>query len=177
MSLIRKSPVKLSMVVAATALLAACATETPYGPRADGGGYGYSEQSIESNRYRVTFRGNSSTSRETVENYLLYRAAELTLQRGYDYFVVVEDDTEKTTRYSGTSSPPPFYYGRGRAFPYYGYGYNWGPGFYDVDIRESNRYTAIAYILMYKGKKPNKASAYDASAVVENLRRFVLRPQ
>ncbi len=158
-------------------VLSACATETPYGPRVDNRGYGYSEQSIESNRYRVTFRGNSSTSRETVENYLLYRAAELTLQKGYDYFIVVEDDTEKTTRYSASGYPGPFYYGRGRAFPYYGYGYRWGPGFYDYEVRESNRYTAIAYIVMAKGEKPRKAAAYNAQDVSDNLRRFVIRPQ
>ena len=157
-------------------LLAACATETPYAPRGENSGYGYSEQSIESNRYRVTFRGNSTTSRETVENYLLFRSAELTLQKGYDYFVVVEDDTEKTTRYSGSTFPGPAFYGRGRPFPYYGYGYSWG-GFYDVDIRESNRYTAIAYILMYKGPKPRQSNAYTAQEVVDNLRGFVVRPQ
>ena len=47
-----------------------------------GRGYGFSEQRIEDDRYRITFRGNSSTSRETVENSLLYRAAELTVQTG-----------------------------------------------------------------------------------------------
>ncbi|MCI5047352.1 MAG: hypothetical protein MRY59_07605 [Aquisalinus sp.] len=157
-------------------LLAACATETPYAPRGEGSGYGYSEQSIESNRYRVTFRGNSTTSRETVENYLLYRSAELTIQKGFDYFVVVEDETERTTRYSGTTYPGLAYYGRGRPFPYYGYGYPWG-GFNDFDIRESNRYTAIAYILMYKGQKPRQANAYTAREVVDNLSRFVVRPE
>jgi hypothetical protein len=42
---------------------------------------GYSDQQIESNRFRVSFAGNSLTARETVERYLLYRAAELTVQQ------------------------------------------------------------------------------------------------
>jgi hypothetical protein len=164
--------------LAGALLLAACASETPYGPRGDGRGYGFAEQRIESNRYRITFRGNSLTSRETVENYLLYRAAELTIQKGYDHFIVVEDDTEKSTSYRTTGGPDPyFYYGAGRRFPYYGYGFRWGPGFYDNDIREVTRYTAVAYILMYEGEKPRKSNAYDAESVRDNLREFIRRPE
>ena len=157
--------------------LGACATSTPYAP-AEGSGYGFTDQKIENDRYRITFRGNSSTQRDTVETYLLYRAAELTLQNGFDYFVVVEDDTEETTNYTGTSSlgltgyGPGFYnyYGYGRAFPYYGFGYPWGPGFGDFDLRERNRYTAIAYVVMGNGQKPQDTlTAYDAQEVVNNL--------
>jgi hypothetical protein len=55
---------------------------TPYQPAACG--YGYSEQQIEDNRNRVTFAGNDRTSSDAVQNYLLYRAAEVTLDHGYD---------------------------------------------------------------------------------------------
>ena len=48
-------------------VLAACTTPTPYETVAEND-YGYSEQKIEDNRYRVTFAGNSATKRETVEN-------------------------------------------------------------------------------------------------------------
>ncbi len=169
---------KLVFVLASSALiLSACATQTPYAARSSDDSYGFSEQRIESNRYRVTFRGNSLTSRETVEDYLLYRAAELTLKNGYDYFTVVEDDTEKTTRYRSSGFAGPIYYGRGRRFPYYGYGYDWGPSRYDYELRESNRYTAIAYIVMVKGQKPNKATAYNAREVVDNLGGNIIRPE
>ena len=49
---------------------------------------GFSEQQIEDNRYPVQFAGNCLTDRKTVETYLLYRAAELTRQNGYDHFRV-----------------------------------------------------------------------------------------
>jgi hypothetical protein len=52
--------------------------------------YGYSETVIDANRMRVSFSADSRTSRETVEKYLLFRAAEITLQRGFDNFVVVD---------------------------------------------------------------------------------------
>jgi len=69
------------LLALAVGALSACATETAYqpaGPNSDGG---YREQQIESNRVRISFSGNSLTDRETVENYLLFRAAELTVDR------------------------------------------------------------------------------------------------
>ncbi|MEE9329131.1 MAG: hypothetical protein V3V30_03270 [Parvularculaceae bacterium] len=165
-------PIKIALIAMAGFGLGACATETPYGPSSEGSGYGFSDQKIESNRYRVTFRGNSSTGRETVENYLLYRSAELTLKKGYDFFVVVEDDTEVAKTYRSTA---PTYYGYRRPFPYYGYGYGWGRGYRDVDIRESRRYSAIAYILMGKGDKPNERAAYNAADVKANLEGYISR--
>ena len=85
-------------------VLVACGgAPTPYQPAADG--YGYSEQRIEDNRYRVTFAGNDLTKADTVQNYLLYRAAEVTLDSGYDYFTVVDRNLDRSTRYWGTGEP------------------------------------------------------------------------
>jgi hypothetical protein len=158
--------------------LAACTTTTPYGAAADGRGYGYSEQRIEQNRYRIMFRGNSSTPRDHVENSLLYRAAELTLKNGYDYFVVVESDTEARRSYSTTTSPafgayrygyPGFY-----RFPYYAYGWGWGYP-YDTYTREVTRYSAVAFITMHRGEKPSgDPHAFSAREVEANLRSLVL---
>ena len=169
----------------AALILAACATPTPYAPAQGASGYGFSEQKIEEGRFRITFRGNSLTARETVENALLYRAAELTLEHGYDYFVVVENDTEAKTSYS-TSSSPAFYgrYGYGYpfyrsyyAFPYYAYGFGWG---YPEDsyTREMTRYSAVAFVTMHKGDKPSEDEhAFDAHEVAKNLGPVVLGPQ
>ncbi len=169
-------------LAAAVAGLAACTTATPYGPASQGGGYGFSDQRIEQNRYRITFRGNSSTSRETVENALLYRAAELTVQRGFDYFLVVENDTEADRSYRSTTTPA--YYGRYgygyppyRGFPYYAYGFGWGEP-YDTYTREVTRYSAVAFVTMHSGPKPaNNPQAFDAREVIDNLGPYVLGPQ
>src|SRR3546814_12577753 len=75
----------------ALGMLTACATTTPYQPVRDG--YGYQDQRIEGNRYRVTFAGSTAKPRQTVENYLLYHAAELKLARGNDYFIVTQSST------------------------------------------------------------------------------------
>ncbi|WP_240433581.1 CC0125/CC1285 family lipoprotein [Solimonas sp. K1W22B-7] len=140
-------------------LLAGCATTTPYQPMKNGQGYG--DQRIESNRYRVSFSGNSSTPRETVENYLLFRAAELTLQNGYDYFVMSGTDTEAQTRYQQNVS----------AFG--GYGWYSRYAFDSVAVGSSypiTEYQAQAYVTLYKGKRPAEVTdAFDARQVRDNL--------
>ncbi len=181
--MIRKFALEKFALGGAFMLLAACATATPYGPASQGSGYGFSEQQIEEGRFRITFRGNSSTSRETVENSLLFRAAELTLQGGYDYFIVEERDTEARTTYRNTG--PAFYgrYGYGYpfhrpyyAFPYYAYGFRWGYP-YDSYTREVTRYSAIAFVTMHRGEKPtDNARAFDARDVIDNLGPVVLGP-
>ncbi len=167
----------LASLMLAAFVLASCAGSTPYTQAQNGGGYGFSEQKIEEGRYRITFRGNSMTPRETVENYLLYRAAELTLAKGYKYFVVVADDTEKTTTYRSSGSAYYGYYGHGRPFPYYGHGWGWGSSLGGPSISSSSRYSAIAYIKMYDGEKPNLPAAYDAGQVLDNLRPLIQRPE
>lgn len=169
-------------------ILTACATATPYRAAVNSSS-GYSEQSIESNRYRVSFSGNSLTNLETVENYLLYRAAELTKQNGYDYFVVADRNTEKKERYRSTSRLGAGYgshfgylghYGFGWSYysPYFGYGYGYDPFFDGYDIRQITRYTATAEIAMYRGKKPaGNEKAYQASEVLTELGAKIVRPE
>ncbi len=52
---------------------------------------GYTEQQLEPNIWRVVFSGNGFTTRETVQTFWLYRAAETTLAKGYDGFEIVSD--------------------------------------------------------------------------------------
>ena len=86
--------------LALAAGLAACATPTPYQPNIPGqaASGGFSEMRLEQNRFRVNFQGNTLTSRETVEGYLLFRAAELTVQNGFDGFSIVARATDRQTR-------------------------------------------------------------------------------
>jgi hypothetical protein len=166
----------------AAAALAACATPTPFEP-ADGGRYGFADQKIEENRYRISFRGNSLTTKEQVETALLLRAAQVTIENGYDHFIVVGDDTETEREIRVVDLGPNFapfaYYGWGAPFPYYGYGYPWGPNAFfrgDTTIRESQRYSAIAYVVLGRGEKPaDQLTAYDAREVQANLSDAVFR--
>ena len=157
-------------------LLSACATATPYQAAAPNQ-FGFEEQRIENNRVRITFRGNSVTDRDTVETYLLYRAAEVTLENGKDYFVVANRDTEAHSHLMGVG-PPRF------PFDYYYYSpaRGWGP-WYDPfwyepsSYREITRYEAIAEIAMFNGQKPaNDPNAFDAREVQSNLQGRIVRP-
>ncbi len=155
------------------AVVATCATPTPYQPAAQNGGY--AEKMLEPNRYRISFFGNSLTSREQVEDYLLYRAAELTVEQGGDYFVVVERDTDTDVRYRTTYEDPWPYYGG-----YYGYRYRYPyyvGAFRDSYTQQITRYTATADVVVYKGQKTDNPQAYDARAIMQNLGPGVIRPQ
>jgi len=175
--------------------LAACETATPYQPAPPGpaaGGYGYRDYRIDATHWRVSFSGNSLTSRETVEKYLLYRAAELTVQQGFDWFQTTDRHTEKSTRFYGQTDPfyaSPFWstYGWGWR-PYWRFGGAfgwrswdpWGGGPFlanQVDIEQVNRYEAAAEIVMGHGPAPEGQRVFNAREVVQNLGPSITRPK
>lgn len=168
----------LAGAIAAALGLAACATPTPYQPVQRGTG-GFSELKISSDRYRVTFQGNASTDRETVERYLLYRAAERTLDSGYDWFMLSGRATDAQRRSIASPgfqswAPEWYYLGRGqwvmvpRADPFWR----------DYDRTEITQFRASAEILLGKGPKPvNDPGAFDAREVQANLAPTIVRPQ
>ena len=185
---------RLLAVLAATAVLgglAACETATPYqplDPRNQEAG-GYSDVRLDAADWRVSFNGNSLTSRETVERYLLYRAAELTASQGFDWFVTDDKQTDKQT----SSYVDPIYgYGFQPSWRFYGAG-GWGgwgywgdpawagpawgpwgsPGPYDV--QQFNRYEVSARLRMGHGQKPARALA--AREVMMNLGPQIQRPK
>lgn len=155
----------------AAALLAGCASLTPYQPRTDG--YGYAEQILEQNRVRVSFAGSTATPRETVEQYLLYRAAELTLERGFDHFVLSRTLTEAR---AGAGAEPTvslgfsgFSFGSRSGFGL-GVGTTTGGG-------PKTAYTAQADVLMQRGSKPvDGLQAFNAREVRSNLEAQIRRP-
>ena len=167
----RRAPGRVAHAIGAllVLLLAGCAVPTPYQPATKG--YGYSEQQLESNRYRVTFSGNSVTPRDTVQNYLLYRAAEVTRESRHDYFTVVDQDLERSTTYHGSGFHD-FDWGPGhhshRAF---------GLGFGNYTAYPIDSYTAFADIVMADGEKPaGEVNAYDARDVLRQLGPTIERP-
>jgi hypothetical protein len=188
-----KNKAAIAAGLALAMVLAACATPTPYQPNIPGQqtSGGYSELRLEPDRWRVNFQGNTLTSRETVEAYLLYRAAELTVQNGYDWFSIVDRNTDRKSRTYVEPDPlyDPWYGGFGWWRPswrYHGsFGWRtwdpfWGGPFWGdrVDVRTVDRYEATAEIVMSKGAKPaDDPRAFDAHAVIENLRSRIQYPQ
>jgi hypothetical protein len=170
--------------------LSACATATPYQQinPSDRSAGGYGDVRLDATHWRVTFSGNTVTSRETVERYLLYRAAELTVSQGADWFEETQRGTDKKT----DVFVDPFYsswgygygwrpYWRFRHGGYYGGWANWGPGWaYDpwgpTYVSTYDRYEASAEIVVGRGPKPS-AKALDAHEVMMNLGPGIVRPK
>jgi hypothetical protein len=176
--------------------LAACESVTPYQPvnPSNVAAGGYSETRLNADRWRVTFSGNTLTSRETVERYLLYRAAELTVSQGYDWF---SSDDQKTDKKSEAFVDPLYGYGwypswrfRGRygwgAYSAWGgpgwrYGFGggpWGSPFGPpLSVEEFNSYEVSAEISMGRGPRPAQGKALDAREVMANLGPQIQRPK
>lgn len=156
----------------ALAVLGGCAAPatTPYRAAQDERDEGYREQRVEANRFRVSFTGNSATSREAVENYMLLRTAELTVAQGYDYFVLDTSDTEAQTYYLQSLSS----YGPLDPF----YGCVWPrTGFALSSTMPITIYKAQAYVVMFKGQKPPlELTAFDARDVQRSLAPLVQGP-
>ena len=188
----------LATAASGALLLGACVSETTYHP-ATGAGFsrtGFSDRQVDQNRFLVTFAGNSSTPRDTVERYLLFRAAEITLQSGNDYFVMANRDTDLQSRtYTTPGFGPGFGYGGfggywGPSWRYYGNGFGYGRGFgwspwygggfgafNDFDIQTVQRYEATAEIVVGRGPIPrDNLRAFDAHQVVERIGPTVVMP-
>jgi len=169
--------------------LGACAGAgpTPYGPAERPGGQGYSEERLDADRYRITVAGNALTPRERVEDYLLYRAAELTLQEGFDHFRLLERQTDSdTVRYQDSWGGPAW--GPGWAWSpgwggYYG-GYYGGRARHGVGVgistgsgRAETRYETSALVRLRPGPVGGgEGPAYDAREVIERLQPVVRPP-
>jgi hypothetical protein len=166
-------------LLASTTLLAACAGSGPtlYQPASANFSRGYTETKLEDTRYRISFKGNSLTERETVENYMLFRAAELTLQSGYDTFTIANRDTDadKRTRYTGGLYGPRLSYTY--FSPRWGWVNAWDPFWHDsARYQEVTSYEAFAEIVMTKGPKGSDPNAFDARQVSQNLGPAIQRP-
>jgi hypothetical protein len=161
--------------------LAACATPTVYAPanpnpNATGAArVGFSEYKIENNRYRVTFQGGSGAPQQLVADYALFRAAEITLRDGYDWFQVIDrfggasgyaGNGPRISVGAGTSS------GSGRYGGYYGGGSGIGIGVgtsFPLGGGNGHAYAHTIEIVEGRGVKPDSPDVYDARGVAAAL--------
>lgn len=168
---------KFALALVATALLAACSTSTPYQP-ANKRGEGFVDQKLETGKYRVVFEGNSQTDRAVAENYVLYRAAEVALANGDDYFILVNQVADTRSTYNTTGFDG--YGGYGRAGFFYGGGFGYGGfgGITNTTTRQQLAYTVGAVVTTHKGPKPaDNAMAYDARSVIESIGPSLQHPK
>ncbi len=164
----------LSALALVLVLIGCSGKPTPYQPKADR--TGYSQQQLDTQTWRVQFAGNIDTPRQTVENYLLYRSAEIMLFGGHEKFVMLEKDIERNVEYQDTGYYPHFGYGlrRGRRHGrHHGLRY-YGPVYYSPLVS----YSGTATIRIYSGgPPPNNAPVYNAQEIVQQLGPTIVFPQ
>jgi len=164
----------LSALALVLVLIGCAGKPTPYQPKADR--TGYSQQKLDAQTWRVQFIGNINTPRETVENYLLYRSAEIMLFGGYEKFVMLEKDIERNVEYRNTGYYPHFGYGLHRR-RHRGHRHglrHYGPIYYSPLVS----YSGTATIRIYSGgPPPNNAPVYDAQEIVQQLGPTIVLPQ
>jgi hypothetical protein len=149
-----------ALVVAGS--IAACATTAPYGPAATPRSVGYFDQQIESNRFRVSYRGPSGMSRTEVEDLAMLRAADLALEQGYDWFQIIG-------RYGDLGPPtsPRFSFGIGGS----SFGRNSAVGVgTSTGFGGQPSFIANLELMMGRGAKPSTPDAYDARSVANVIR-------
>ena len=73
-------------------LLVSCASQPDYRAATHGGGFGYTETQLSDSQFRVHFKARGS-DRAKAMDYAMLRAAEVTLQQGYEWFAVVDRET------------------------------------------------------------------------------------
>ena len=69
------------------------AKSTPYAPKGFLGGY--SETQLAADMYRVRFNGNGNTRTDRAVDFCMLRCAELTLEKGFKYFYIIDSSTGK----------------------------------------------------------------------------------
>lgn len=161
---------RILIVAAATLSLAACATPTVYAPSAGTPtSVGFSDQRIETGRYRITYTGGGGALMSQVADYALLRAAEVTLRDGYDWFRVVSRDD----RTIGGG------YGRG---PRVGAGVGSGGGWRrggavgvgigtSFDLSGGPALSRTHEVMAGKGPVPTAGDVYDAREIVRVIGR------
>lgn len=173
-------------VLCSAVLLTACATSGLYQARE--GQSGYAETRLAQSEWRVEFVGDDFTSRETVETYLLYRAAELTADSGYEWFAMPARATSEEVEVIVEADRPQAYRARywqprwrRRDRFFWSDADPVGPMPHERDraeapsVRQSVHYSASADIVMGNGPPP--VGAFLARETIVRLEPSIVRPQ
>lgn len=175
--------------IGSVVVLAACAGPTPYEPtEGPTDQTGYASAQVGEDRFRVRFEGNEVTSRETVETYLLYRAAEVAQREGAEWFQIVSEETDRDVDVNTYYTPAGFYgYGSTLGvgvggFPYYGampygmgFGYGGvgpyagaGVGVGAPAVRATDSYEAYVLIELHD-QRPPAQNVFNTQQIMERL--------
>lgn len=153
------------VALAAVLSLGACASLAPYGPQQGPRGQGYAEQRIESDRYRVSYSGVGAPG--PVADRALLRAAELTLEQGYDWFEVTQRYIDGRPDSAGGFRPSVSVGVGSSSGRYGGYRYSGtstGVGI-GLNFQGPSPTSTLLEIRLGRGERPERGEAYEAREV------------
>ncbi len=127
---------------------------------------GYSETRLDENVFKVSFRGNGYTGRERVSDFTLLRSAELALENGYKYFVIIDANSYTS---NSTYTTPTTSHIAGSAYGYgnsvYGSATTTTTGGQTYNISKPSSSNTI---VCFK-EKPNSGFSYNAEFIYKNI--------
>jgi uncharacterized protein YceK len=130
---------------------------------------GYSETQLGENIFQVSYRGNGYTSHERASDFSLLRSAEVALENGFRYFVIVESEKDSKV---GAYTTPTTSYTTGSAYGSGNYAYgsattttSGGQTYFISKPRATNT------ILCYKEKPEVNGLVFDAEFVAKSIRQ------
>jgi hypothetical protein len=165
---------KLALFISIVSLYA-CGTSDPY-VGGEGAGLGtFSESRLTDDRYRITFKGEPQATSDQVKDLALLRAAEITLANDYDWFRVVNQETNTTTQVTPTTvttTTPGQTVSRDcgalgcttTVTPSY-------TGTQVVAVKEDDAYSTSIEIVMGDGRMRDPTAVYDADELHDALTR------
>ena len=145
-------------------LLASCATDyEKHGFTGE-----FSETQLGENIFQISFKGNADASHERTKDFTLLRSAEVTVEKGFRYFIIV--DSEKYSK-TGTYTTPAADHTTGSANALGNYVRSSGkitpPG---VKTFTHSRPTTTNTIVCFNDKLEDGRLVYDASLVTRSIR-------
>jgi hypothetical protein len=84
---------KKTLLMLLALVLSSCASHSMY-KEAKGSGYGYTEEKLNQTHYLVQYK-TAETDQQRAKDFALLRAAELTSEQGYDWFIVTQRETNQ----------------------------------------------------------------------------------
>ena len=152
------------LIITGVLVLAAC--QTPY--QEPGFTGGVTAAPITNNVYRISARGNAYTSATTIQDYVLLKAAEMTLQAGGTHFLIMGNTDATSRSIQQTSGTMQTNVIGNTAYTTYTPGYSY-------DVVKPGEDLIIHVITVPSGRKPPPGS-FPAQEVFDNINPRVQRP-
>ncbi|WP_339721103.1 hypothetical protein [uncultured Paraglaciecola sp.] len=139
--------------------------------------FGYTQTQLTDTQHRIEFVGNRFTEASRIKDYAMLRAAELTIQKGYDWFTILTSETDRETKtrsemlVSGTASNQVV-----RQCGLLGCSSYVTPGYSGARLETyvvDGKVSTSLQISMGKGEAPDPSSAFNAKELATNMRQNI----